>query len=274
MRCFQRSHSAGADGQLPSSSGVHRTGTRVARPDRSTRALAALGEPEDGNDRSDSVLGTSVTMSEAIAIRLRRARSWLRKATKAGQNGDVDAQFVFLWIAFNALYGTPRYRRSHDETYVGETEDFLAFLGESERLSRGRFETCLGSVESHVQELLWSPFLNIECWRHWDKAGIRDRQKRRASSCNTYDKAHRIGRVFLQLYTLRNQVLHGAATDEGQRNRESLKHAIPILDVFVPACIDLVAEHGTKIRNLDPIPFPPSHGDDGQFNSPRLKAKT
>ena len=212
-------------------------------------------------------------MSEAIEIRLRRARSWLRKARKAAQNADLDAQFVFLWIAFNASYGTPRYRRNHDDTYFGETEDFLAFLDEGERLSRGHFDACLGSVETHVQEVLLSPFLNIGCWRQWDKAGIRDRQKRRASSCNTYDKAHRLGRVFLQLYTLRNQVLHGAATDGGQRNRESLKHAIPILDVFVPACIELVAEHGTKIRNLAPVPFPPSIGDGGQFNSPRLKAK-
>jgi hypothetical protein len=212
-------------------------------------------------------------MSEAIEIRLRRARSWLRKAKKAAENADLDAQFVFLWIAFNALYGTPRYRRSRD-TYSGETEDFLTFLDEGERLSRGRFGACLGRVESHAREVLLSPFLNIECWRQWDAAGVRDRQKRRAGSCNTYDKAHRLGRVFLQLYTLRNQVLHGAATDGGRRNRESLKHAIPILDAFVPACIEFVAEHGTKIRTLAAIPFPPSIGDDGHFNSPRLKARS
>jgi hypothetical protein len=36
--------------------------------------------------------------------------SWLRKSRKAGKNNDLDAQFVFLWIAFNALYGRPRYR--------------------------------------------------------------------------------------------------------------------------------------------------------------------
>lgn len=218
--------------------------------------------------------GRRVAINDAIEIRLHRARSWFRKARKAADNADLDAQFVFLWIAFNALYGTPRYLRSRDETYSGETEDFLAFLDEAERLSHGRFDACLGRVESHAREILLSPFLNIECWRQWDRAGVRDRQRRRASSCNTYDKAHRVGRVFLQLYTLRNQVLHGAATDGGQRNRESLKHAIPILDVFVPACIELVAEHGTKIRTLAQIPFPPSIGDGGHFNSPRLKAST
>jgi len=211
-------------------------------------------------------------LTEAVEIRLRRARSWLRKATNAARNADLDARFVFLWIAFNALYGTPRYQRNQDNTYSGETEDFLEFLDEMQRLARRRVEVCLQDVEPDIQKVLWSPFLNIECWRQWDKARIRDRHKRLDSSCNTYDKAHRVGRVFLQLYTLRNQVLHGAATDGGQRNRESLKHVIPILDVFVRAFIELVAEHGTKIRNVAPVPFP--IGDGGRFNAPRLKAKT
>lgn len=44
---------------------------------------------------------------EAIDIRLRHARSWLRKASGTASVHDIDAQFIFLWIAFNALYGTP-----------------------------------------------------------------------------------------------------------------------------------------------------------------------
>ena len=155
-------------------------------------------------------------------------------------------------------------------------EDFREFLDEMQRLAYHRCELCLKDVEPHIQTLLWSPFLNIECWRQWDqeKIQIRDRQKRLDSSCNTYDKVHRLSRVFLQLYTLRNQVLHGAATDGGQRNRQSLKHAIPILAVFVPAFIEVVAKHGTKIPTLASVPFPPSIGDGGQFNAPRLKSNT
>lgn len=214
-----------------------------------------------------------MVMSEAIEIRLRRARSWLRKARNAAKNGDLDSQFIFLWIAFNALYGTPRYRRDREGTYYGESKDFLGFLDAVEKLSRGRLEACLKGVEADIQNILLSPFLNIECWKKWDRARIRDRKERIASSYSIYDKEHRLGRLFLQLYTLRNQVLHGAATDGGQRNRESLRHAIPILDAFVPAFIELVAAQGAKIRNLEPVPFPPSVGDGGQFNAPRLKPK-
>ena len=109
------------------------------------RAIAKVSPKQQSPNRRD--LSRVVVMSEAIETRLLRARSWLRKARKAAENADLDAQFVFLWIAFNALYGMPRYRRSHDDTYIGEAKDFLAFLDDAERLARGRFDACLARVK-------------------------------------------------------------------------------------------------------------------------------
>jgi len=122
-----------------------------------------------------------------------------------------------------------------------------------------------------VEQVLGSPFLDIECWRTWDRVGIRDRQRRKAMSRNTYDKEHPTVRIFLHLYTLRNQIFHGAATDDGRRNRESLRHAVPILDACVDALIGLVKKHRAKIPWLEPLPYPPSIGDGGQFNGPRVR---
>ncbi len=60
--------------------------------------------------RSKSLLGglallltlcCAVPVSEAIAIRLHRARSWLRKADRAGESGDIDGQFIFLGLPTN-----------------------------------------------------------------------------------------------------------------------------------------------------------------------------
>ena len=41
-----------------------------------------------------------------VGLRLRRSTSWLFRAETAMRdaNGDPDAAFIFLWIAFNALY--------------------------------------------------------------------------------------------------------------------------------------------------------------------------
>jgi hypothetical protein len=210
-------------------------------------------------------------INEAVEIRLRRARSWLRKAKKAANSSDADSEFIFLWIAFNALYGTPRYLRDPEVNRTDEISDFVNFLDDAQRLARGRLDPTLKDVESETQAILWSPFLNISCWRKWDAGKTRERQKRIQTSCNTYDKESGLGRIFLQLYTLRNQLLHGAATDGGSRNRESLERAIPILRAFVPVFIELVATHGPKIRSIKPIPFPPSLGDGGRFNAARFK---
>lgn len=208
---------------------------------------------------------TRKPMSEAVEIRLRRSRSWLNKARRTA---DLDSQFIFLWIALNALYGRPRYR---GDVPSDETHDLAEFLRAVEDNSRAQVAATLRGrdVEGHVEKVLQSPFLNIECWRAWDRANIRDRARRKAVACNTYQKQHPTVRVFLQLYTLRNQVLHGAATDGGQRNRESLKTAVPILSAAVEALIALVKEHHAKIPWIDSLPYPPSIGDGGQFNPPR-----
>jgi hypothetical protein len=76
--------------------------------------------------------------------------------------------------------------------------------------------------------------------------------------------------LFLRLYTLRNQLMHGSATDGGQRTRESLKHAIPVLDACVEAPIALVKKHHAKIPALEPLPYPPSVGESAPFNAARF----
>ncbi len=213
------------------------------------------------------------SLSEAVQIRLRRSESWLRKSRSArnldsDKPPDLDAQFVFLWIAFNALYGQRRY-----EVDGKEIVDFTRFLERVETLSRGAVATALRQpdVEKHVEHLLQSPFLNIDCWREWDRAGIRDRQQRVQTARHTYDKEHPTVPVFQQLYTLRNQMLHGAATDGGRRNRESLKNAIPVLEISVRTLIGLVKEHHAQLPALEALPYPPSIGESAPFNGLRFR---
>jgi hypothetical protein len=118
--------------------------------------------------------------------------------------------------------------------------------------------------------VLENPFLDIDCWEQWEIGGIRDRQKRLAIPRKSYGSQPWTVPVFRQLYTLRNQLLHGAASDAGRRNRESLKHAIPILDAIVDTLIPLVNEHRAHIPGLEPVPFSPSTGESSPFNGPQL----
>src|SRR5262249_46571787 len=78
-------------------------------------------------------------VSEAVGLRVHRSRSWLRKARKAD---DLDSQFVFLWIAFNALYGRPRYL---PEVWTDEARDLRTFIGKLEEASRAQLRNTLAA---------------------------------------------------------------------------------------------------------------------------------
>lgn len=41
------------------------------------------------------------TMPDAVRLRVHRALSWLEQAERTT---DLDTRFIFLWIAFNAIY--------------------------------------------------------------------------------------------------------------------------------------------------------------------------
>lgn len=47
-----------------------------------------------------------VAFPPTMSLRVHRSISWIGRAEK--EEGDTDAQFVFLWIAFNAAYADER----------------------------------------------------------------------------------------------------------------------------------------------------------------------
>ncbi|MBY0247791.1 MAG: hypothetical protein K2Q17_08995 [Nitrospiraceae bacterium] len=220
-------------------------------------------------------------LTEAVDLRLNRARSWLRKSRKASSSTppDLNAQFIFLWIAFNALYGNRRRRDNAPPAHVwrttSEISDFIRFLESIEHASGGKIATLLSRSPLAVQagKVLDNPFLDLDCWERWETEGIRDRQQRLTIPWKSRDGHPRTVPVFRQIYTLRNQLLHGAASDDSRRNRESLKHAILVLDGVVDALIPLVEQHQAHIPRLHPVPFPPSTGDSIPFNSLRVRKK-
>ena len=73
---------------------------------------------------------------EALSLRVHRALSWLNRAEQ--ETEDIDAKFIFLWVAFNAAYANeiPN-RRNFPERVL-----FQGFL---ERL-----------IESDSEQLLYS----------------------------------------------------------------------------------------------------------------------
>lgn len=166
--------------------------------------------------------------------------------------------------------GMPRYL-DRGNSRSSEIEDFQRFLGEVEKLSGGAIEKSLRPHAVDIERVMQSPFLGIECWRRWDQEKIRDRQRRVSSARNVYAAELHPAKLFLRIYTLRNQLLHGASSDGGKRNHESLRSALPILCTVVQVVIKLVDKYRSKIPGLELLPYPPSIGEGGRFNVPRVK---
>lgn len=188
----------------------------------------------------------------SLSLRVHRALSWLHKAEQ--ETDDLDAQFIFLWVAFNAAY-------------ANEIEDRKAI---TERiLFQGFLQRLLDSDnESLLYNLVWDQFPStIRLWidnryvfqPFWDhhNGKISEAQWKEDFS-NSKAGAYRamgkkentdkvLGIMFDRLYTLRNQLMHGGATWQGSVNRDQIKQGADIMGHVVPIVIHLMMNDHQRV---------------------------
>jgi hypothetical protein len=182
---------------------------------------------------------------ESSRIRIHRAISWLARAE--AEAGDPDAQFVFLWIAFNAAYarelGLEKSARDELEAFFAQ----LLAMDTDKRLAKLLFEQFSGPIRTLIQnKFVFEPFW--KALREHDASGRWESHFTTSSGTATRALLH--GRtdvllsvVFDRLYVLRNQLVHGGATWNSSVNREQVKDGARILLAMVPAMIDLMLDH-------------------------------
>ena len=129
-----------------------------------------------------------VSDSEDVKIRIHRAKSWARRANDLPAS-DLDGKFIFYWIAFNALYGQPRYPREM-KGEGDELRDLKSFVRdlcdvpEAARILRH----ALNSVDQPAADLMRNQFLIKEYWEE----GLTDSVQ--AELWNDVDRAQRAWR--------------------------------------------------------------------------------
>ena len=187
---------------------------------------------------------------ENLGLRVHRALSWLDRAEQFEEQEDVDGQFIFLWIAFNAAYATEideKYRDSEQQT-------FRAFLAKLDGLdaARQRFEHLVwDEFPRSIRVLLDNKFVFAEFWR--SQSGVAPAEDWKAS----FDAANRAAHVALgkrdtvtvlsivlsRIYTLRNQLVHGGATWGSSVNREQLRDCTNFMAKLVPLVVEIMMDH-------------------------------
>ncbi len=157
-----------------------------------------------------------------------------------------------LWIAFNAAYS-----QDTGLTHISDSHKFNQFLDRMVQLDdhNALQQHLWKEFTQAIRVLLDNPYVYQPYWNHqngiegyedWQMTFTKAKQAAQ-HALMTKDTAKVLGIVFHRLYTLRNQIMHGGATWNGQTNRQQLKDATQILGKIVPIIINIMMSHPEQI---------------------------
>ena len=187
------------------------------------------------------------TWPDNLALRVHRALSWLDRAERSSD--DLDARFIFLWIAFNAAYAN----EIGDRERSPEQQVFEHFLQKLVELDSNRILYMLIWTEfsSSIRLLLDNRYVYQPFWDfHNGKIDEEQWQSNFANARVAANKALAAGKttqvlsiILARMYTLRNQLVHGGATWNSSVNREQLRDCSAFLGKLVPYVIQLMMDN-------------------------------
>ena len=180
--------------------------------------------------------------------RMRRADSWLEESKKVTVD---DEKFIFLWIAFNAAYGSDMTGRTDNPTESQKFNDFLRKILERDKkkvIEKILWDTFSGPVRLLLEnQYAFEPFWNCvrgepegDGWRskfERDKKKVLRKLKFREGDVHGVLKV-----VFQRLYTLRNQILHGGTTFAKGWGRTQVEDGSRIMASLVPAIMGIMRD--------------------------------
>lgn len=183
-----------------------------------------------------------------MRLRVHRALSWGRRAEQEGE--DYDIAFLLLWIGFNSVYA----RKPGTEL-----EAFRKYFKKIVPLDKGLLFKAVWNEEFFTSnsDLVGEKFLFEPFWKfqtnprtneNWEKE--MEEEKRRFDEVQSYGDAQKklataeiLVIIFSRLYVLRNQLMHGGATWDGQLNRESVLLGTIIMRRMLPIFIKLMMDN-------------------------------
>lgn len=184
---------------------------------------------------------------ENLSLRVHRALSWLDRAERCGD--DADGRLVFLWIAFNAAYGTdlPEGERSSERARYTSFLRKLCDLDAARRLDALTWSRFPGPIRLLLgNRYAFQPFWDFQAGRipeaEW-------RQRFRASTHRAHEALGRqdtvevLDQALSRLYTLRNQLMHGGATWNSRVNRDQIRDGSALLGDLVPEIVTIMMDH-------------------------------
>lgn len=177
-------------------------------------------------------------------VRVHRSLSWLKRAAQFTEE-QVEARYLFLWIALNSLYSQ---WDSGMNTPGFDSQAREAFLRRLCEWDKPLMAQMLKQQRGLVKKLLENPFLSATFWKQPDHPETKSWATADADHLDQHLKNGEISIVLIQathrLFVFRGQLVHGASSGGSRLNRGSLKYCLWALEKFVPLIIHVVLEHG------------------------------
>lgn len=224
--------------------------------------------------------GELLPLRDALNLRLRRVLSWLGRAEReyrAG-SGDLDAAFMFYWVAFNAAYdelGSPKGLLNRTQA----TQHFRDYFKKIIVCDSGKAicSAVRSDLRFRIQELLENKYVFEPYWRHFHgvtkstgwKSELESSKKRATLAikhmCRTNVAAAEksvdvLSETFDRLYTLRNQLLHGSATWKSSLNRKQVEPGAGLMARLVPYFVEVMIDYPDAGWDAPRYPVVPESG--------------
>ena len=194
----------------------------------------------------------------AFTLRMHRALGWLQRAEAAGTDDDVA--FICLWIGFNAAYaqdlgeggGTAASER---QTFRNFMADLCALDGDK-ALAKLVWQVFPGPIRvllnnQYVFQPFWdahsNPRSDGSIPDHWREAFDEARQ-RVHRALGQQDTERVLYEVFVRLYTLRNQLMHGGSTWNSSVNRTQVRDGRDLLTRVLPVMLDVMMQNSARFE--------------------------
>ncbi|MEG0003353.1 MAG: HEPN domain-containing protein [Comamonas sp.] len=193
-----------------------------------------------------------------FTLRMHRALSWLQRAESAAADNDVA--FIFQWIAFNAAYAQDLGEGSGAVASERQTfRNFIAdvcVLDKSKTLSALVWQVFPGPIRllldnQYVFQPFWDalnhPRSDGTTPDHWREA-FDDARQRVHRALAQQDTERVLYEIFVRLYTLRNQLMHGGSTWNSSVNRAQVRDGRALLTRILPVVLEVMMDHPARFE--------------------------
>lgn len=186
-------------------------------------------------------------LPRSLALRLHRSLSWTERADQ--EAGDVDAAFIFHWIAFNAAYARdlPESYGTEERALFGEYFEKIVRFDVNRKIYDAIWSRFSGPIRlllnnRYVFQPFWWHHNEPETYGNWEDLFVRGQQTI-GRALARQDTGVVLSILFDRLYVLRNQLFHGGATWSSSVNRRQVEDGAQIMAFLVPHFIELMMDH-------------------------------